>query len=102
MTHLVLHCITFFLANSNTILQFLIAKSLKRCILGASTIIISKDIDKYAFMCGSNFYETDVSLPVILCEAMFGINQNVVPCRMILCSVSTFVAVSFSCEEEVL
>ena len=29
-------------------------------ILGASTIILSKDIDKYAFMCGSNFYETDV------------------------------------------
>ena len=33
---------------------------LKRGILGASTIILSKDIDKYAFMCGSNFYETDV------------------------------------------
>ena len=32
--------------------------------LGASTIILSKDIDKYAFMCGSNFYETDVmSIP---------------------------------------
>ena len=29
-------------------------------ILGASTIALSKDIDKYAFMCGSNFYETDV------------------------------------------
>ena len=28
--------------------------------LGASTIILSKDIDKYAFMCGSIFYETDV------------------------------------------
>ena len=34
----------------------------KRGILGASTIILSKDIDKYAFMCGSNLYETDVSL----------------------------------------
>jgi hypothetical protein len=33
---------------------------LKRGILGASTIILSKDIDKYAFMCGSNSYETDV------------------------------------------
>ena len=32
----------------------------KRGILGASTTILSKDIDKYAFMCGSNFYETDV------------------------------------------
>ena len=33
-------------------------RPLKRGILGASTIIISKDIDKYAFMCGSSFYET--------------------------------------------
>ena len=36
-------------------------RPLKRGILGASTIILSKDIDKYAFMCGSNFYETDVN-----------------------------------------
>ena len=35
-------------------------RPLKRGILGASTIILSKDIDKYAFMCSSNFYETDV------------------------------------------
>ena len=36
-------------------------RPLKRGILGASTIILStKDIDKYAFMCGSNFYETDI------------------------------------------
>ena len=35
-------------------------RPLKRGILGASTIIISKNIDKYAFMCGSIFYETDV------------------------------------------
>ena len=28
--------------------------------VGASTIILFKDIDKYAFMCGSNFNETDV------------------------------------------
>ena len=35
-------------------------RSLKRGILGASTIILSKNIDKYAFMCGSNFYESDV------------------------------------------
>ena len=45
-----------FLANSNLILQI----SLKRGILGASTIILFKDIDKYVFMCGSIFYETDV------------------------------------------
>ena len=36
-------------------------RPLKRGMLGASTIILSKDIDKYAFMCGSNFYETDVT-----------------------------------------
>ena len=30
-------------------------RPLKRGILGASTIILSKDIDKYAFMCGLNF-----------------------------------------------
>ena len=35
-------------------------RPLKRGILGASTIILSKDIDTYAFMCGSNFNETDV------------------------------------------
>ena len=35
-------------------------RPLKLGILGASTIILSKDIDKYAFMFGSNFYETDV------------------------------------------
>ena len=33
---------------------------LKWGMLGASAIILSKDIDKNAFMCGSNFYETDV------------------------------------------
>ena len=36
------------------------SRPLKRGILGASTIILSKDIDKYAFMCGLNFYESDV------------------------------------------
>ena len=46
-----------FLANSNLILQI--------SILGASTIILSKDIDKYAFMCGSNFYETDVIFGIV-------------------------------------
>ena len=35
-------------------------RPLKWGILGASTIILSEDIGKYAFMCGSNFYETDV------------------------------------------
>ena len=34
---------------------------LKRGVLGASIIFLSKDIDKYAFICGSNFYETDVT-----------------------------------------
>ena len=36
-------------------------RPLKQGILGASTIILFKDIDKYAFMCGSIFYETDVT-----------------------------------------
>ena len=36
-------------------------RPLIRGILGASAIILSKDIDKHAFMCGSNFYETDVT-----------------------------------------
>ena len=40
-------------------------RPLNRGILGASTIILSKDIDKYAFMCGSNFNETDVMLLMI-------------------------------------
>ena len=42
--------------------KFLMPRPLKRGILGASTIILSKDIDKYAFMCGSVFYESDVRL----------------------------------------
>ena len=37
-------------------------RPLKRGILGASTTILSIDIDKYAFMCGSNFYETYVTV----------------------------------------
>ena len=35
-------------------------RHLKQGILGASAIILSKDIDKYAFMHGSKFYETDL------------------------------------------
>ena len=35
-------------------------RQLRQGIIGASTIILSKDINKYAFMCGSNFYESDV------------------------------------------
>ena len=37
-------------------------RSLKQGIIGASTTILSKNIDKYASMCGSNFNETDVTL----------------------------------------
>ena len=40
--------------------KFLKPRPLKQGILGASAIILSKDYDKYAFMCGSNFYESDV------------------------------------------
>ena len=36
-------------------------RPLKWGILGTSTIILSKDIDEHAFMCGSNFYETAVN-----------------------------------------
>ena len=49
-----------FVANSDLILQISHVKTFRRGILKASAIILSKDIDKYAFMCGSNFYETDV------------------------------------------
>ena len=41
--------------------KFLMPRPLKRGILGASKIILSKDIDKYEFMCGSNFNETDIT-----------------------------------------
>ena len=51
-----------FLANSNSILQIFLPRPLKWGMLGASKIIISKDIDKYAFMGGSNFNETDVNM----------------------------------------
>ena len=37
-------------------------RPLKRGILSASTIILSK----YAFMCGSNFYESDVRLGAMM------------------------------------
>jgi hypothetical protein len=36
-------------------------RPMKRGILDAGTMTLSKDIDKYTFMCASNFYETDVS-----------------------------------------
>ena len=41
-------------------------RPLKQGLLGASTIILSKDIDKYAFMCGSNFNETDITISLAL------------------------------------
>jgi hypothetical protein len=47
-----------FLTNSNSILQIFHTKTSinnKVYYLGASTIILSKDIDKYAFMCSLNF-----------------------------------------------
>ena len=43
-------------------------RPLKWGIIGASTIILFKDIDKYAFMCGSNFNETDVTKTVELLD----------------------------------
>ena len=47
-------------------LQITHSRPLKWGIFGASTIIISKDIDKYAFMCGSNFYESDVKIQILI------------------------------------
>ena len=41
-------------------------RPLKRGMLGTSTIIPSKDIVKYAFICGSNFYETNVKYDFLL------------------------------------
>ena len=41
-------------------------RPLKQGILGASTTILSKVIDKYAFMHGSNFYESDVIINMSL------------------------------------
>ena len=41
-------------------------RPLKRGILGASTIIQSKDIDKYACMRGSNFYERNIITEVMV------------------------------------
>ena len=37
------------------------ARPLKQGILGARTIFLSKYIDKHAFMCSSNFYESDIN-----------------------------------------
>ena len=37
-------------------------RSLKLGKLDANEIILSKDIDKYAFKCGLNFYESDVMM----------------------------------------
>jgi hypothetical protein len=60
-----------FLSIYNLILQIFHAKPIKRGILGAITIILSKDIDKYAFVCGSNFFESDVNLQLVrfFCQA---------------------------------
>ena len=65
-----------FFAYSNLILQISHAMTLKRGILGVSTIILSKDIDKYAFMCGSNFNETDVILGKICRIVIYSANKS--------------------------
>ena len=51
-------------------------RPLKRGILGASTIILSKDVGKYAFMCGSNFFESDVRIEYIATHFCFQSIQN--------------------------
>ena len=68
-------------------------RPLKWGILGASAIILSKDIDKYAFMSGSNFNETDVRSAAVqrgiqFTEVLpkdFSIEGAVVP-GLLLCS----------------
>ena len=57
--------------------KFLMPWPLKRGILSASTIILSKDIDKCVFMCGSNFYETDVNYEwhIVHCRIRFQKNN---------------------------
>ena len=47
------------------------ARPLKWGILGASTIILSIDIDKYAFICGSNSYESDVTFKKMIQKFFF-------------------------------
>jgi hypothetical protein len=44
-------------------------RPLKRGIPGASTIILSNDIDRYTFMCGSNFYESDVNYSFVISKS---------------------------------
>ena len=49
---------------------------LKQAILGASTIILSKYIDKYVFRGGSNFYETVFIHPLLYAELLTGPNHS--------------------------
>ena len=49
-------------------------RHLKQGILSASTIILSKDIDNYAYKCSSNFYESDVKYNVRLFGLPFPYN----------------------------
>ena len=46
--------------------KFLMPRLLKRGIIGASTIFLSKHIDKYVFMGGSTLYKTDVSFSDVM------------------------------------
>ena len=59
-------------------------RPLKRGLLGASTKILSKDIDKYAFICGSNFYETDVSKQLTFFIYTFQLSQQTGKIGMVL------------------
>ena len=59
-------------------------RHLKRGILSASTKILSKDIDKYAFIWGSNFYETDVSKQLTFFIYTFQLSQQTGKIGMVL------------------
>ena len=69
-------CIMTFLANSNLILQISHAKTFKmRYTMCQYNNPIQIDIDEYAFMCGLNFYETDIISKINLTEKL-GLSQN--------------------------
>ena len=44
----------------------------------SDTIILSKDIDKCASMCGSNFYETDINITNIECFDLFAVMSRMI------------------------
>ena len=50
-------------------------------------IILSKDINKYAFMCGSNFYESDVTFKVKFRKIFFNADAHFISSHQMLLNV---------------